>query len=568
MGLALASVSLAVRPPGVRAPGTKRAGGIVELSDGLIALSNGWLWLVEAVAEEPPTWTGSAEFVQFVRDFWSFIRNLIIVVAMAIFVSSVDDLFVDISYWALRIWNLLLSPFRRQPKQSRLVRRKEQRIAIMVPAWQEADVIEAMLNYAVGHITYKNYDIFVGVYPNDPATRDAVKKAQANHSNIFLCENVHKGPSTKADCLNGVLSGIFETEKKTGKPYDIFILQDAEDVIHPFSLKVLNYYIPTNDMVQLPVRSLPRRWHQLVASQYMDEFLELHMKDMMVRAAMTNNVPSAGVGTGFSRKAISTLKDNNDGLIFSEDSLTEDYEIGMRLQEYELKGAFVHYRARVRVEGKSGRERWRKEVVAIQEYFPHTFRASVRQKSRWILGISFVGWQTIQWRGSLANRYWLMRDRKVLLTGPTSALGYLIVLNVLITWALVEVMPELRDLPPLIDKGHWIWFFIYANFFFLANRLLHRGLFVGLAHGLRYVWLSPLRAIVANVITFFAWFRAARQFAWSGLTGARLKWEKTVHAFPEQIRSDGRRALVLFSPLLTISREDGIDRVPNLQETE
>lgn len=539
------------------------------MPESFVDLTATLIGITQALSVGPPSWTSTPEFLEFVRDVWHFTRHLIIVVAMIIFVSSLDDFFVDISYWALRLYRLLLRPFRRPVKQSVLEKHPEQRIAIMVPAWEEAEVIGHMIDFAAKNIIYKNYDIFVGVYPNDPDTKNVVMDAQANHSNVHICETPHDGPSTKADCLNWIMAGIFDYEERTGKPYDIFVLQDAEDVIHAFSLKLLNFHIPENDMVQLPVRSAPRRLLQFVASQYMDEFAELHMKDMVVRSYMTNNVPSAGVGTGFSRHAIMTLKNSNGGYIFSETSLTEDYEIGMRLQEYGLKGAFVSYRAKVpdlTAKKKGKKPPMKTSVVAIQEYFPHTFRTSVRQKTRWILGISFVGWETIRWRGEFANRYWLMRDRKVLITAPTAALGYLIVINVLLTWALMWLNPELRDLPPLIDEGHWIWFFIYIDFFFFANRLLHRALFVGLAHGQKYVWLSPVRAVVSNIITFFAWFRAARRYAWSGMTGARLKWEKTVHAFPEQIRASGRWVKV-FSPS-RLRNSDDAHNVPEVKQAD
>ena len=46
---------------------------------------------------------------------------------------------------------------------------------------------------------------------------------------------------------------------------------------------------------------------------------------------------------------------------------------------------------------------------------------------------------------------------------------------------------------------------------------------------------------------------------------ARLKWDKTVHAFPEDFRSDGQKAYVLFSPILRLQEFDGRREIADLK---
>ncbi len=47
-----------------------------------------------------------------------------------------------------------------------------------------------------------------------------------------------------------------------------------------------------------------REWTHFTSMTYIDEFSELHGKDVPVREALAGQVPSAGVGTCFSRRAV------------------------------------------------------------------------------------------------------------------------------------------------------------------------------------------------------------------------------------------------------------------------
>ena len=64
------------------------------------------------------------------------------------------------------------------------------------------------------------------------------------------------------------------------------------------------------DLIQVPVYPLMHRhWWNFTANHYADEFAELHGKDVIVREALVGQVPSAGVGTCFSRRAVLHLLD-------------------------------------------------------------------------------------------------------------------------------------------------------------------------------------------------------------------------------------------------------------------
>src|SRR5690606_27423363 len=110
-----------------------------------------------------------------------------------------------------------------------------------------------------------------------------------------------------ADCLNWIVQAIFAEGKRRGESFAGMILHDSEDVLRPLELKYYNYLLPRIDFIQLPVTSLEREWYELVAGTYMDEFAEWHSKDLVVRESLSRMVPSAGVGTCFSRKAMEIL---------------------------------------------------------------------------------------------------------------------------------------------------------------------------------------------------------------------------------------------------------------------
>src|SRR5262249_34267317 len=159
-----------------------------------------------------------------------------------------------------------------------------------------------------------------------------------------------------------------------------------------------------------------------VAGTYLDEFAENHSKDLLVRELLSRVIPSAGGGTGLNRKVIDEMAGSRQDRIFNPNSLTEDYEIGCGLLPFKREGSLTQYsvfRSQVVVKGLL---RKRKEVirvrerVAVREFFPDRFRLAVRQKSRWVLGISLQGWKSLGWRGNFWVKYMLYRDRKSLLT--------------------------------------------------------------------------------------------------------------------------------------------------------
>lgn len=478
------------------------------------------------------------DVVEAAAVLWFVLKFLMLTIALIIFVSGAEDLFIDLYYWWLKFKRLGDKDPHELPRKLESLRAVPQlKLAIIVPAWDESDVIARMITNTINTVDYDNFHIFAGTYPNDPDSAREVDRMAARYPNVHRAEVGHPGPTSKADCLNWIVQRIFLFEEETGETFDGFVMQDSEDVVNPLSLRVINWVLPTRDFMQLPVFSMNRDPLDMVACHYMDEFSEWHNKDLLVREAMTGIVPSAGVASAFSRNALIALSAATDNQPFNTDSLTEDYDIAMRLHDFEMPGAFVRYWAEVPYETRSlflrrKITRTKREIVSTKEFFPDQMWASIRQKARWTLGISFLGWEQLGWQGRWQDLYFLYRDRKGMITAPAAIIGYAIVLQIAAYYLALNYIPDLWQLPPLIEPGSWVWYIIAANLFFLLNRLFHRAWFVGRTHGLIYVPLSPLRAVVANWIGFRASLRALRQYLWYRISGQRLTWDKTSHAYP------------------------------------
>ena len=323
------------------------------------------------------------------------LAQFLFVLAVTIFaLSSVDDLFLDAVYFAVRWRNRHnAKTYDASLLRDAILAKPEQYLAIMLPAWQESGILLASVANILKTLNYTNVHIFIGTYPNDPDTQAEADTLAGRFSQVHKVVTRLPGPTCKADCLNAIIARIEQFASEQQIEFKAYILQDAEDVVHPMSLKLFNYYLPEYDLIQIPVLSLPRNWHDLTGGHYMDEFAEVHTKEVKARQYLADVVPGAGVGTAYSQRVISYAA--TQGEIFNTSSLTEDYEFSFRLRKAGFKQIFARVEMPMpsSMVGSSG-------IIATRELFPNRFWASVRQKTRWIIGISLQGWQSLGWEGS------------------------------------------------------------------------------------------------------------------------------------------------------------------------
>jgi adsorption protein B len=462
---------------------------------------------------------------------------VVMAIAVLMLISGLDDLFIDIAYWVRRLWKSLFI-YRKQPRACyyELYRPAERPLAIMVPAWHETGVIGHMAELAATTLDYENYHIFVGTYPNDPDTQRDVDEVCVRFPNVHKVVCARPGPTSKADCLNNVLDAILQFERQARVTFEGFILHDAEDVVCPLELRLFNYLVERKDLIQIPVYPFERQWNNFTSLHYLDEFAELHGKDIPVREALAGQVPSAGVGTCFSRRAILALIDAGNGVAFDVQSLTEDYDIGLRLKQWGMAEIFVRFPV-LRYQrhhpqtshlGQSAREC---NVICVREYFPDRLETAVRQKSRWIIGIVYQGYRTHGWsRGPVLN-YFLWRDRKGAINNFVSFAAMLILLQLMATWVVQQAWPGAPRFVSIFEGRPWFNLILTANIALMCNRVFQRIVFVSGYYGVKQGLLSVPRLLWGNLVNFMANWRAIRQIIKTG-DPRRVAWDKTTHDFP------------------------------------
>ena len=456
-----------------------------------------------------------------VAQFDAWVARSLFPLALVILISGLDDLALD----CVCLWAWLMARYRAvRDRATTVVRlaarepvRLEKRIAIFVPLWHEHAVIAGMVEHNVSAINYSNYHFFIGAYPNDDPTLDAIRELESRFRHVHLAVCPHNGPTSKADCLNWIYQRMLLFEEHHEYRFDIVITHDAEDLIHPLAFSHINALADEFDMVQIPVLPLPTPLRDLVHGIYCDEFAEWQLKDMPARQLMNSFIPSNGVGTGFTRRALEMLANAEHNLIFEPACLTEDYENGLRLHKLACKQVFVPLTKRA-------------ASVATREFFPRTARSAIRQRSRWILGIGLQSWERHGWRGSLPEVYWFWRDRKGLFGHPLSLLSNLVFLYGALTW----VAAWSTGAPWGIAKYSLHPALLVATF---AFQIIQTGVRMGCSarlYGPRFALAVPLRSVCGNWINTIATWKAVRSYLRARIHHVPLVWVKTEHAYPSR----------------------------------
>ena len=100
-----------------------------------------------------------------------------------------------------------------------------------------------MLHTTLARLDHPDYRLYVGTYPNDRATIDAVVGVAQTDSRIRLVIGDTPGPTTKGDCLNTLWRALCADERSGEDVADAIVLHDAEDVVHPAELIVFDRLI-------------------------------------------------------------------------------------------------------------------------------------------------------------------------------------------------------------------------------------------------------------------------------------------------------------------------------------
>jgi adsorption protein B len=365
-----------------------------------------------------------------------------------------------------------------------------------------------MLERNLAIVRYQEYDIFVGVYPNDVATLRVVTEAADNDPRVHLSLSPHAGPTSKGDCLNSIYRQMENYELAHGVRFEVVVTHDAEDLLHPESLRLINWFSRRYQMVQIPVLPLPTGAAEFTHGVYCDEFAEYQTKDIPVRQRLGGFLPSNGVGVGFCREALDQLARQHGDLAFDPEALTEDYQTGYLLHALGYAQIFVP----LQFDSSA--------PVATREYFPRRFAAALRQRSRWMAGIALQGWQRHGWRSAWRQRYWLWRDRKGLVGNLLTPLANLYLANGLANY-----------LAGRSPGGIPQWMGICATGITVFH-MAARTIFTARIYGWRFASFASLRILWGNLINFLATALAIGQFLKAASRRRSMAWNKTEHVFP------------------------------------
>lgn len=401
-------------------------------------------------------------------------------------------------------------------------------LAMMIAAWHEDNVLGSVVENMIESVQYPRsmYHIFLGVYPNDSATIAVAEALSEKYDNVHVIINDLPGPTSKAQNLNHVIREIKKFEKQFGWKFQSITVHDSEDVIHPDELLATNCLLEKYPAVQFPVFPLMEMptfrnfFKNITVNTYADEFAENHFTTMVNRCSMKAFVPSAGTGFALSRAVIESFGDED---VLPRDSLTEDYRLSLTLHE---KGMQLHYvlekLPRLKNDGKM---HW--DYIATRSRFPSTYRAAVKQKTRWILGITMQSFRlkdVFKTKDMNAvSKYTLYKDSKAKIGNLLSMVGYPILIYFLCSLFI--------DLPPIYPKYTLSWWLCCFVTFMMLERQFFRCIALYNVYGLRTVFFSvffpplfPLRLIWGNIINLESTVRAYCQF----LSGRGKKQEKNI----------------------------------------
>lgn len=209
-------------------------------------------------------------------------------------------------------------------------------------------------------------------------------------------------------------------------------------------------------------------------------------------------------------------KQKKEGL-FNDANLTEDYELGFRFHELGFKTGFFN----VMLDDEDDASR-----IATAEFFPNTFWAAVKQRSRWVAGIVFQNSKSHHWSGNLTTKYFLFRDRKSVLSFFGAFLSNIVLFYLI--FAVLSKLFQWTHVNSLVAHSSVLWLLMIANLVFMISRLSHRFIFTYNWYGFRYAFFSIFRLPVDTVVNFFAIARSLSVYR-NTKSKAKVVWDSTTH---------------------------------------
>jgi hypothetical protein len=173
------------------------------------------------------------------------------------------------------------------------------------------------------------------------------------------------------------------------------------------------------------------------------------------------------------------------------------------------------------------------DFIATRSMFPNTFKTAVKQKTRWIMGITM---QSFKFRDifaakglSFAGRYSLYKDLKAKVGNLLTIVGYPVLAYFFASM--------LAPLAPIYPTHSLSWYLSLVVTIMMFERQLFRSVAIYHVYGMRSVFfacllppLLPIRVVWGNIINLTATLKAYRQFFFGQPPAKKPKLDKKTRA--------------------------------------
>ena len=273
-------------------------------------------------------------------ELWILVTTIIVIWITRIYLNS---------FLALRKGKV-----RERKPQAAALRGSEPFVSVMLPTYNESRVINRLLS-AVTAIDYRNFEVIVADDSTDGKTMEVLDAWKGKGVKVIHRES-RKG--FKAGALNNAMLHI-SPKSEYILIFDADYVPQKEIVWQMLSCFSSKEIAAVQGYTKHTLNASKNIWTKAVSIG----FSAYSLVDIPTRKKLNGFIPLFGSVTMVSRKALSEVRG------FSEDSITEDYELACRLEASGYRIIFD-------------------EGIAVPAECPDTFGVLLKQQMRWAEGIT------------------------------------------------------------------------------------------------------------------------------------------------------------------------------------
>lgn len=286
-------------------------------------------------------------------------------------------------------------------------------VAILMPAWVEADVLVQAVTSLLESIDVDRSQIFIACWNNDPATSDEAELLSSRYVNVHTVVLPVDGPGPSAEAVNFLFGRARDFELETAIEFHGFLVVHPGESMHPRTLDLVQWGLDRSDVVRLPILASPGlNGSSFIEGHFADSLSEQHIRSLPVRAGLSSLVTGGGCLLAFSRGAAQDLRSaTRSGDVLSRNSSAPDYELSLRLAATNLDRVY----ARLVVLRQEVGPMYARSI-SVRRRFPKDWSSAVRYRARRIAGLAQHGFGSFvrPEKSGFWYRFGLWQDLRVL----------------------------------------------------------------------------------------------------------------------------------------------------------